>query len=106
MKFIFDCEDEILLPFTYDFSEDVEKFLKLTKVLDIRKTAMLQFRLKNKARKTSRICSAESARNIRRKQASFLQSCGCLRKEKKLRTLLPLSPRLSQTKMFLIFLPH
>lgn len=37
MKFIFDCEDEILLPFTYDFSEDVEKFLKLTKVLDIRK---------------------------------------------------------------------
>ena len=36
MKFIFDCEDEILLPFTYDFSENVEKFLKHTKVLDIR----------------------------------------------------------------------
>lgn len=37
MRFIFDCEDEILLPFTYDFSEDVAKFLKETKVLEIRK---------------------------------------------------------------------
>lgn len=37
MKFIFECEDEVLLPFTYDFSVEVEAFLKKTKVLDVRK---------------------------------------------------------------------
>lgn len=37
MKFIFECEDEILLPFTYDFSVEVEAFLKKTNVLSVRK---------------------------------------------------------------------
>ena len=51
MKFIFDCEDEILLPFTYDFSEDVEKFLKLTKVLDIRKNRDASISIKEQGKK-------------------------------------------------------
>ena len=37
MKFIFECEDEILLPFTYDFSVEVEAFLKKTNILSVRK---------------------------------------------------------------------
>lgn len=37
MKFIFECEDEILLPFTYDFADKAEAYFKKTKLLDIRK---------------------------------------------------------------------
>lgn len=51
MKFIFDCGDEILLPFTYDFSEDVEKFLKETKVLEIRKNRDADLDLKTQGKK-------------------------------------------------------
>ena len=37
MRFIFDCEDKVLLPFLYDFAEDVSAFLAKTKLLEIRK---------------------------------------------------------------------
>lgn len=37
MRFIFDCEDKVLLPFLYDFAEDVANFLAKTKLLEIRK---------------------------------------------------------------------
>lgn len=37
MRFIFDCENEILLPFLYDFAQDAGEFLKKTGVLEIRK---------------------------------------------------------------------
>ena len=50
-EFIFDCEDEILLPFTYDFSEEVEKFLKLTKVLNIRQNRDASLSLKEQGKK-------------------------------------------------------
>lgn len=36
MKFIFECEDEVLLPFSYDYAEEVGDFLEKTKVLKIR----------------------------------------------------------------------
>lgn len=37
MKFVFDCENEVLLPFLYDFAQDAGDFLKKTGVLEIRK---------------------------------------------------------------------
>lgn len=37
MKFAFDCENEVLLPFLYDFAQDAGDFLKKTGVLEIRK---------------------------------------------------------------------
>lgn len=35
-KFIFDCEDEVLLPFLYDFSDEAGKFFAETGILKVR----------------------------------------------------------------------
>lgn len=37
MKFVFECGNEVFLPFVYDFCEEAKAFLDKTKVLDIRK---------------------------------------------------------------------
>lgn len=37
MKFIFECDDAVLLPFTYDFSVELESFFEKTKIMDVRK---------------------------------------------------------------------
>ena len=37
MRFAFDCENEILLPFLYDFAQEAGDFIKNTGVLEIRK---------------------------------------------------------------------